>query len=1842
MKLNLRELGLWRVLGVANLVQLAGLLVLSVSAALAGVGVSWDTSTPPDPSPWPYGDTNDFSDIPTPQTQPAFCYVYRPSAVQANERVYIVGGRMSSAPSGYVNAHSHLSIFNPFESNPSNMWSAAKWDGSGPCGINMGGGTTRPTRPNGVAPAGVALGTYDVDFDGTEELFLFSGENHPGNTVMMYDPDSDSWTNRTGTSGIVNVMTCAGGQVGGKYYLHGAPDSMFVYDFLAESWQTVPIANFPQKTVQCGSASDGQKIYMPWGAYDNIARTSSNSFGLAMYIYDTGNPSNVVAGVPPPFGCNQAAVVGYRDRVYLFGGRITGGADSSTNLIQVYFIGSNSWYISKDCMPANINAPAAWFANRRVVIANGYLFNNGAQPNQTTNVLWSADIRQLDPPFPTALDVFPSTLDFGMTDSTGIYYVGDAGGIGLDYTNIVTAPWLAVTPAAGATAGLAYRTNTVVINRTLITTPVTGAVQVVSGGETSEVKVIVTLTSGALWTEKAQNPAWFPYQEGSGSSQLMDLPIPTATPGFMVSPGDPRAGVQGYWPTYCAIAVFANNKYYVGCGQGPNIALGAPAGYTWPSNSYGQGASYNRQSMMAIYDPTVDTWVCSKWDQTGPVPFNYNFGSGGIVWSVIGDGTQSGSAQAFAFDYDSDGTQEIYMHGGYPQWDGWNFIFDPDLNGGNGSWSTTAAAANFSAGYKCQRRGGCVPVGSNVYVIGGNFWGPLGQCNLQVFEPAANAWTVYENVYGTSLWQFGIGSIGTKVYILGGRERVGNPTETDVLRYSPNVYMLDTTNIAAGLTKVGTLVVGVEQPSVVQWRGLLYVIAGLTAGDELTLTSSATNLFQIFNPATGGTTVSDTPLPVNAYGASCAVSAGGMLYVGGALRYRDADGTNYNASRLWTLQLPGGTAFPVIDITSAPAHVAYDVSSYAVAGTNTSDVVGDMWVSNALAGGTAISFSRSGLAFTAPAVGLQIGANAIRVYGTNMYGAVASDSVAITRVGIEPFVDITNAPVTVTYDVVSYAVAGTNNLDLVGDMWVSNATAGGAAVSFSRSGLAFTAPAVELQVGLNIIRAYGTNMYGTVASDSVVITRGGIGTGAPFIDVTNQNASFANDVTETGIAGTNNSHVVGGMSWSNSRGGNGTFAAAAAWTITNIPLGVGGNIITVSGTNQVGVATNDSVMITRGAGVGWTEKNSNPARFPYEVGAANARQMDLPIPVATNRTFVAYQNSGGGQVPGPAYQTNMIIWSAVDPRYGEEGYWPTYHSASVFANGKYYISAGVGPNVNLASIYGMSGADGKSISMGYMWPSNSWPNGDGYTYNRQAGFAVYDPVADTWQSASWQPADLNGYCIENVSDPAYGTYVDRKPMRGQGTWIGANQAFAFDWDSDGVEEIFMHGGYPHWDGYSAVFDPNRGTVGEWSTTAAANNFSSGNKAQMYGGTVRVGSNIYCLGGNYWGQDGATHMQVYNPALNTWQTYENIYTNQLRHFGCAAISNKIYLFSGEQSPNIAYSPNVYMLDVTSPETIGNGVKIVGQVSVPVRWPSMVSWEGKLYIAGGLTASGPTNVFQIFDPATGATVLSPEVLPFNAYAASCSVSPLGTLYLGGAMRMVDPASGWLVNSSRLWTLQLSGGTAFPVVDITSAPAHVAYDVSSYAVAGTNTSDIVGNMWVSNATVGGTAISFSRSGLTFTTPPAALNVGTNMIWVYGTNVDGMLASDNVAITRGGSGTGAPFVDITNTTMQVMITSPFAVAGTNNSWVIGLMWVSNAANGQQLHFPASQSWVSATLNLQMLTNIIYVFGSNSIGNVTNDTVVMIGVPEGVGLLGLAALVLASMAARKRHKYLIADSRRI
>jgi len=116
---------------------------------------------------------------------------------------------------------------------------------------------------------------------------------------------------------------------------------------------------------------------------------------------------------------------------------------------------------------------------------------------------------------------------------------------------------------------------------------------------------------------------------------------------------------------------------------------------------------------------------------------------------------------------------------------------------------------------------------------------------------------------------------------------------------------------------------------------------------------------------------------------------------------RLVSGASHFAGLAGLLVLSASAALAGVGITGAPARVMWDVGSYAVAGTNTSEIVGDMWVTNATAGGVAISFSRSGVSFVAPAIALQVGKNYITVYATNTAGNVYSDTFNIWRYNID-------------------------------------------------------------------------------------------------------------------------------------------------------------------------------------------------------------------------------------------------------------------------------------------------------------------------------------------------------------------------------------------------------------------------------------------------------------------------------------------------------------------------------------------------------------------------------------------------------------------------------------------------------------------------------------------------------------------------------------------------------------------------------------------------------------------------------------------------------------------------
>jgi hypothetical protein len=88
-------------------------------------------------------------------------------------------------------------------------------------------------------------------------------------------------------------------------------------------------------------------------------------------------------------------------------------------------------------------------------------------------------------------------------------------------------------------------------------------------------------------------------------------------------------------------------------------------------------------------------------------------------------------------------------------------------------------------------------------------------------------------------------------------------------------------------------------------------------------------------------------------------------------------------------------------------------------------------------------------------------------------------------------------------------------------------------------------------------------------------------------------------------------------------------------------------------------------------------------------------------------------------------------------------------------------------------------------------------------------------------------------------------------------------------------------------------------------------------------------------------------------------------------------------------------------------------------------------------------------------------------------------------------------------------------------------------------------------------------------------------------------------------------PVVVITNETQAVVSGLPFTAAGTNNANVTGMMWATNTANGQRVEFPAAQAWIAPAVDITFNENVIYVFGSNAVGRITSDAIVVAGIPE-------------------------------
>lgn len=243
----------------------------------------------------------------------------------------------------------------------------------------------------------------------------------------------------------------------------------------------------------------------------------------------------------------------------------------------------------------------------------------------------------------------------------------------------------------------------------------------------------------------------------------------------------------------------------------------------------------------------------------------------------------------------------------------------------------------------------------------------------------------------------------------------------------------------------------------------------------------------------------------------------------------------------------------------------------------------------------------------------------------------------------------------------------------------------------------------------------------------IVITTDDDPYGEPFVDITNHSAVVGYHVTHYSIGGTNNTNVTGGMSWHNSlTGDSGVFAASQSWTIEDIALGLGANVITVTGTNASGATAHDNVTIVRA--------NTDPAII------LNITPADGTGWRANGLMYITVQNAHSVLVNGSQAQLQP------DGRYG------------------YFVQISTLPKSFEVVAVGVGGNDTNTVSYVYN-PSGPWPPVDP---DPAVILAITPPDGTAWHDdglmyITVQGADggvmVNGSPAQIQPDGRYSYYV---------------------------------------------------------------------------------------------------------------------------------------------------------------------------------------------------------------------------------------------------------------------------------------------------------------------------------------------------------------------------------------------------------------------------------------------------------------------------------------------------
>lgn len=243
---------------------------------------------------------------------------------------------------------------------------------------------------------------------------------------------------------------------------------------------------------------------------------------------------------------------------------------------------------------------------------------------------------------------------------------------------------------------------------------------------------------------------------------------------------------------------------------------------------------------------------------------------------------------------------------------------------------------------------------------------------------------------------------------------------------------------------------------------------------------------------------------------------------------------------------------------------------------------------------------------------------------------------------------------------------------------------------------------------------------------------------------------------------------------------------------------------------------------------------------------------------------------------------------------------------------------------------------------------------------------VYDPVTDTWTRKTDMPTRRNALATAVVNGKIYAIGGEPTPQASLGT----------------VEE----------------YDPATDTWMRMADMPTPRTFLC---------ACAVDGKIYAFGGVTAGVPGADRnpsaLEVYDPALNTWETKASMPTPRGLAAVCVA-NGKIYVMGGVTGST--HNPGLSAVEVYDPTTD----TWAPRAAMPTgrSLPAASEVGGRVYVIGGGTFGGPTfSSVDVYDPATD-TWTSGAPMPTARLGLSTSAVN-GRIYAIGGARDFHPATG-----------------------------------------------------------------------------------------------------------------------------------------------------------------------------------------------------------------------------------------